>query len=70
MDADELIEVFIAEHVDLIIMDMPTATVIITAECPDGEFSGMGEGWQYLVRLADSPMYRPAETWYFKHELP
>ncbi len=59
------------EHIDLIATDTPQATIIISAEQPDGEHWGPQERWQYLVRPADSPQYRPAaETWYFKHELP
>ncbi len=36
MDADELIEEFLTEHIDLIATDKPDATIIITAERPDG----------------------------------
>ncbi len=32
MDADELIEEFLAEHIDLVATDSPQATIIITAE--------------------------------------
>ncbi len=70
MDADELIEKFLTEHIDLIATDRPDATIIITAERPDGEHWGPREGWQYLIRPADSPQYGPAaETWYYEHEL-
>ncbi len=37
MDADELIEEFLMEHIDLIATDKLDATIIITAERPDGE---------------------------------
>ncbi len=39
MDADELIEEFLSEHINLIVTDTPSATVIITIERPDREFS-------------------------------
>ncbi len=32
MDADELIEEFLMEHINLIATDKPDATIIITAE--------------------------------------
>ncbi len=49
MDADELIEEFLMEHIDLIVTDKPDVTTIITAERPDGEHWGPREGWQYLI---------------------
>ncbi len=71
MDADELIEEFLVEHIDLIATDKPDATIIITAEWPDREHWGPQERWQYLVQPANSPAFGPAaETWYFEHELP
>ncbi len=70
MDADELIKEFLTEHIDLITTNRPDATIIITAERPDGEHWGPRDGWQYLIRPADSPQYGPAvETWYYEHEL-
>ncbi len=63
----ELIEEFLAEHIDLIVTDNPQATIIITVERPDGEHWGPHEGCQYLIQPADSPTYGPAaETWYYK----
>ncbi len=49
MDADELIEEFLTEHIDLITTDKPDATIIIMVERPDGEHWGPREGWQYLI---------------------
>ncbi len=40
MDADELIEEFLMEHIDLVATDKPDATIIITAEQPDREHWG------------------------------
>ncbi len=36
-NVDELIKEFLMEHIDLITTDKPNATIIITAEQPDGE---------------------------------
>ncbi len=71
MDADELIEEFLTEHIDLVATDKPEATIIITAERPDGEHWGPREGWQYLVQPGKHPQFgQPAETWYYEHKLP
>ncbi len=71
MDADELIEEFLIEHIDLVTTDKPDATIIITAEQPDGEHWGPREGWQYLIWPGRHPQYGPAaETWYYEHKLP
>ncbi len=40
MDADELIEEFLMEHINLITTDKPDTTIIITAERPDREHWG------------------------------
>ncbi len=71
MDADEPIEEFLMEHIDLVATDKPDTTIIITAERPDREHWGPQEGWQYLIRPGRHPQYGPAaETWYYEHELP
>ncbi len=71
MDADELIEEFLMEHIDLFATNKPDATIIITAERPDREHWGPREGWQYLIQTGAHPQYGPAaEMWYYEHELP
>ncbi len=71
MDADELIEEFLTEHIDLVATNKPDATIIIMAERPDGEHWGPCKGWQYLVQPGKHPQSgQPAETWYYEHELP
>ncbi len=71
MEADELIEEFLTEHIDLITTNKPDATIIITEERPDRDHWGPWEGWQYLIRPGKHPQFRqPAETWYYEHELP
>ncbi len=57
MDADELIEEFLMEHINLIATDKPDTTIIITAERLDGEHWGPHEGWQYLIRPGIHPQY-------------
>ncbi len=58
MDADELIEEFLTEHVDLVITNIPKATVIIDAQHPNKQ--GPQEEWQYLIHPGDDPQYGPA----------
>ncbi len=71
MDTDELIQEFLMEHIDLVAMDKPDATIIITAEWPDGEHWGPREGWQYLVWPGKHPQFgQLAEMWYYEHKLP
>ncbi len=40
MDADELIEEFLAEHVDAIATDHPQLTIILDAKHKDGKSKG------------------------------
>ncbi len=40
MDADKLIEEFLAEHVNAIVTDHPQSTIIIDAKHKDGKSDG------------------------------
>ncbi len=70
MDADKLIEEFLTDHVNAIVIDHPQATIIIDAWHKDNHSFGPQNKWQYLIWPADHPLYGPAaKTWYFEHEV-
>ncbi len=71
MDADELIKEFLAEHVDLVVTDMPQVTIVINAWHKDSNIFSPRDKWQYLIWPADDPMYGPVtKVWYYTQEVP
>ncbi len=66
MDADELIEEFLAEHVDVVATDHPQYTIIIDTKHKDGRSEGPQNEWVYLVKLPSPAIV----WWYLEEELP
>ncbi len=69
MDANKLVEEFLVEHIDLVITDIPQATIIIDGQHKDGYTFGPKDEWQYLIQPANHPMYGPT-VWYYAKEVP
>ncbi len=65
MDTDELIEEFLAEHVDTVATDHPQSTIIIDAKHKDEKSDGPQDEWIYLVK----PPSPAIEWWYLEKEL-
>ncbi len=66
MDTDELIEEFLVEHVNAIVMDHPQSTIIVDAKHKDGKSDGPQNKWVYLVK----PPSPANKWWYSEKELP
>ncbi len=63
MDADELIEEFLTEHVDAIVTDHPQSTIIVDAKHKYRKSDSPQNEWVYLVK---SPS--PANEWWYSEE--
>ncbi len=66
MDADELIEEFLMEHVDAFATDHPQLTIILDTKHKDRKPDGPQNEWVYLVK----PPSPAIEWWYLEEELP
>ncbi len=65
MDADELIEEFLVEHIDAVTTDHPQSTIIIDVKHKDRKSNGPRNDWVYLVKPPSSAI----EWWYLEEEL-